>query len=96
MTEELYNTTPDCEIVNTRDVHADRETVFRAWTRYSKPLFQIAASFDEISKNITRLTFKMLFSNAEECNKLKGFAPEKNEENLDRLEEEIKRMTKHQ
>ena len=34
----------------------------------------------------------MLFSSAEECNKLKSFAPEKNEENLDRLEEELKRM----
>jgi hypothetical protein len=59
---------------------------------HSKPLFQIVAGFDEISKDSTRITFKMLFSSAEECNKLKSFAPEKNEENLDRLEEELKRM----
>ena len=109
MSVEIYNAPPDCEIVNTRDVPADRETVFRAWTdpehlknwwgpngftntfhefdlrpggkwsftmhgpdkghysnecefikiippefiawtRHSKPLFQIAARFDEISK----------------------------------------------
>ncbi len=151
MAEEIYDTTPDREIVNIRDVHADRDTVFRAWTdpehlqnwwgpngftntfhefdlrpggkwrfnmhgpdkghysnecefikiippkliawtRHSKPLFQIAAIFDEISPDITRVTFKMLFSSPEECNKLKSFAPEKNEENLDRLEEELNRM----
>lgn len=36
----------------------------------------------------------MLFDTAEECNKLKGFVPEKNEENLDRLEEELRLMMK--
>jgi uncharacterized protein YndB with AHSA1/START domain len=152
MPEEIYTTTPDCEIVNVRDVHADRNTVFRAWTdpeylikwwgpsgftntfhefdlrpggkwrftmhgpdkgnypnecefikiilpeqiawtRHSKPLFQILVNFDEISKDVTRITFKMLFSLAEECKKIRAFAPEKNEENLDRLEDELKRMT---
>jgi hypothetical protein len=32
----------------------------------------------------------MLFDSAEDCNKLKSFAPEKNEENRDRLEDELK------
>ena len=151
MSEEIYITAPDREIVNIREVHFNRELVFRAWTepehlknwwgpngftntfhefdlrpggkwtftmhgpdkghysneaeflkivppefiawtRHSKPLFQITVRFEEISKDITRVTFKMLFSSAGECSKLKSYAPEKNEENLDRLEEELRRM----
>ncbi|MDH7463329.1 hypothetical protein QEG73_18670 [Chitinophagaceae bacterium 26-R-25] len=35
---------------------------------------------------------KMLFDTKEECDKIRSFAPEKNEENFDRLEKEIESM----
>jgi uncharacterized protein YndB with AHSA1/START domain len=62
------------------------------WKRYSKPLFQILATFEEISKEQTKVVFKMLFSTAEECNKLKPFVVDKNEENFDKLEVELSKM----
>ena len=36
--------------------------------------------------------FKQIFDSAEECNKIKKFVVEKNEENFDRLEVELGRM----
>ncbi|MEN2399914.1 SRPBCC family protein [Flavobacterium sp. MC2016-06] len=63
-----------------------------AWKRYSKPLFQILATFEEISENQTKVVFKMLFSTIEECNKLKPFVVDKNEENFDKLEVELSKM----
>lgn len=63
-----------------------------AWKRYSKPLFQVVASFEEISTDKTKLVFKMLFNTADECRKVKAFAVDKNEENFDRLEIELGKM----
>ncbi|MEA5260436.1 SRPBCC family protein [Arcicella aquatica] len=63
-----------------------------AWKRHSKPLFQVVATFDEVSSNKTKVVFKMLFNSAEECNKLKPFVIDKNEENMDRLENELIKM----
>jgi uncharacterized protein YndB with AHSA1/START domain len=60
--------------------------VLIAWNRISKPLFQVVAEFEYITENSTRLIFKMLFATAEECNKLKPFVVDKNEENFDKLE----------
>jgi uncharacterized protein YndB with AHSA1/START domain len=65
---------------------------FISWRRFSKPVFQVAVIFEEISADSTRLIFKMIFSTPEECDKLKSFAPEKNEENFDRLEDELRKM----
>ncbi|MBN8702559.1 MAG: SRPBCC family protein [Bacteroidetes bacterium] len=64
-----------------------------AWKRYSKPLFQVVATFEEVSVAKTQLVFKMLFNTAEECRKVKIFAVEKNEENFDRLEVVLAKMT---
>jgi len=64
-----------------------------AWKRHSKPLFQVVATFDEVASNKTKVVFKMLFNSAEECNKLKPFVIDKNEENMDRLENELIKMT---
>jgi uncharacterized protein YndB with AHSA1/START domain len=61
-----------------------------SWKRHSKPLFRIVVSFQQLSQDSTRVIFRMLFDSAEDCNKLKTFAPEKNEENMDRLEDELK------
>ena len=63
-----------------------------AWKRYSKPLFQVVATFEEVSEDKTKLLFKMVFNTADECNKLKPFVIEKNEENFDKLQMELDKM----
>ncbi len=62
------------------------------WKRHSKPLFHVLATFEEVEAGKTKVVFKMLFTSAEECNKLKGFVVDKNEENFDRLEVELIKM----
>jgi uncharacterized protein YndB with AHSA1/START domain len=64
-----------------------------AWKRFSKPIFQVVVTFEEVAANRTKIIFKMIFNSAEECNKIKAFAPDKNEENFDRLENELIKMT---
>jgi hypothetical protein len=64
-----------------------------AWKRFSKPLFQVIATFEAIAADKTRIVFKQVFSSANECNKVKAFARDKNEENFDRLETELRKMT---
>jgi len=54
----------------------------------SPPEFQVTAAFDEEAGK-TRVTFQMLFETAAACEKVKGFAPEANEQNFDRLEAEL-------
>jgi uncharacterized protein YndB with AHSA1/START domain len=63
-----------------------------AWKRYSKPLFKVDAAFEEVTKDKTKIVFKMIFDTAEEANKLRPFVVDKNEENFDRLEDELKKM----
>ncbi len=65
-----------------------------AWKRFSKPLFQVVAIFEEISSSKTKLVFKMLFETTDECNKLRPHVIDKNEENFDRLEIELSKMIK--
>ncbi len=64
-----------------------------AWKRFSKPLFQVVATFEEVSADKTIIVFKQIFNSADECNKIKSFAGDKNEENFDRLENELIKMT---
>lgn len=63
-----------------------------AWKRYSKPLFNIIATFEEVSDSETKIVFRMVFETAEESNKLRPFVVDKNEENFDRLETELTKM----
>ncbi len=63
-----------------------------AWKRYSKPIFQVVAAFEEVSSDETKIIFRMLFNSADECRKVKKFAVGKNEENFDRLETELIKM----
>lgn len=63
-----------------------------AWKRHSKPIFQVVATFEEVASNKTKIVFKMLFNSEEECRKVKAFAVDKNEENFDRLENELAKM----
>ena len=71
----------DCTFV------AIREPELLVWDRQSKPLFQVEVVFEMISENETRVVFKQKFKTEEECNKLRKFVPEKNEENMDKLED---------
>ena len=64
-----------------------------AWKRFSKPLFQVVTTFEEVSSNQTKVVFKQIFDSATECNKVKAFVGDKNEENFDRLENELRKMT---
>jgi uncharacterized protein YndB with AHSA1/START domain len=59
------------------------------WERASKPLFNMEVAFEKLSNTKTKISFKMIFESAEECNKLKPFVIPKNEENFDRLEREL-------
>lgn len=63
-----------------------------AWQRISKPIFQVLATFEEAVAGKTKVVFKMIFTSADECNKLKKFVVDKNEENFDRLENELTKM----
>lgn len=63
------------------------------WDRQSKPIFQVEVRFDEVSVNETLVTFKQKFGTEAECAKLRKYVPEKNEENMDRLQAELERMT---
>ena len=65
-----------------------------AWKRHSQPLFQMLITLEELPDNKTNHVWKMLFDSAAECAKFRAFAPEKNEENLDRLEAELLKMAK--
>ena len=62
------------------------------WKRISQPLFNVVATFEEVAGNRTRVIFKQIFKTAKECNKVKPFVVEKNEENFDRLEIELTKM----
>lgn len=65
-----------------------------AWDRISKPLFRVVATFDEAGNDKTLLTFRMQFATKEECDKIRKFAPDKNEENFDKLEVVLYSMEK--
>ena len=69
-----------------------REPELLVWDRQSKPIFQVEVVFEEIAENETKVTFKQKFKTVEECSKLRKYVPEKNEENMDRLEDELKKM----
>ena len=71
---------------------AIREPELLVWDRQSKPIFQVQVTFDEISESETKVTFKQKFATAEECEKLRKHVPEKNEENMNRLERELEKM----
>ncbi|MEQ1799488.1 MAG: SRPBCC family protein [Lacibacter sp.] len=64
-----------------------------AWKRHSKPIFQVVAAFEEVVADKTKIIFRMLFTSADECSKVKKFAVDKNEENFDRLEVELTKMS---
>ena len=63
-----------------------------AWYRLTNPLFHMLLSFDTMPNNTTRFTFHMIFETAEACEAIRHYVIDKNEENFDRLEMELKKM----
>jgi uncharacterized protein YndB with AHSA1/START domain len=57
----------------------------------NNPKFQIVATFEQILEDHTKLTFRMIFDTPELCSQVKTYAVEKNEENFDRLETELRK-----
>lgn len=84
---EKGNYPNECEFIKIE------EPTLIAWKRHSKPLFQVLATFEKITVDSTKIVFKQLFETTKECNKLKPFVIDKNEENFDRLENELKVMS---
>jgi uncharacterized protein YndB with AHSA1/START domain len=83
---EKGNYPNECEFIKIEKPH------LIAWKRYSKPLFQVLVTFEDLPVNKTRIVFKMLFTSEEECRKIKAFAVDKNEENFDKLEKVLAEM----
>ncbi|MBV9988551.1 MAG: SRPBCC family protein [Chitinophagaceae bacterium] len=69
-----------------------REPELLVWDRQSQPIFQVETVFEELAEARTRVIFKMKFNSVGECNKIRPYAPEKNEENMDKLEAELLKM----
>jgi uncharacterized protein YndB with AHSA1/START domain len=57
----------------------------------SGPRFQVTATFAEQAGR-TEVTFRMPFETAAECDKVKAYAVQGNEQNFDRLEAELAKM----
>jgi hypothetical protein len=72
-------------------IHVDKPALL-AWQRHSKPIFKVVVVFEAITPQQTKVQFKMIFDTVEECNKLRPYVTDKNEENLDRLEVELRKM----
>ena len=80
---EAGNYANECEFIK-----IEKPTLI-AWKRHSQPLFQVLFTFESVAENKTKIVFKMLFDTAKECNKLKPYVVDKNEENFDKLEVEL-------
>lgn len=61
--------------------------------RFSRPIFQVVVIFEAVSADRTKIVFKMIFNTAAACKKVKVFAVDKNEEDFDKLEDELTKMT---
>lgn len=64
-----------------------------AWKRISQPLFNMVVEFEKIDSKSSKITFQMIFSSFEECDKIRRFATPSNEENFDRLEEVLQSIS---
>jgi uncharacterized protein YndB with AHSA1/START domain len=80
-------------------VNYKNESVFRevvkperiVFDHVSPPRFQVVATFSEEAEG-TRVIFRMIFENAEACDRVKAYAVDCNEQNFDRLATELARM----
>ena len=71
------------------EVVTPERIVFR---HVSGPQFQVTATFaEQVGK--TEITLQMLFETAAECDKVKVYAVEANNQNFDRLEAQLAKMS---
>lgn len=70
---------------------ADQELL--VWDHLSNPVFQITTRFEKVTSVSSKVTFTMAFHSQDVFNALINYVPEKNEENFDRLEAELQKMT---
>jgi uncharacterized protein YndB with AHSA1/START domain len=66
-----------------------KKLVFRHLTMH---FFRVVTTFED-NNGKTNLSFKMIFDTKEECEKVKVYAVDANEQNFDRLEVELDRMS---
>lgn len=59
------------------------------WTRVTPPFFDMEVQFEEVGIMRTKISFKMIFESVEACEKIRQLVEPKNEENFDRLEQEL-------
>jgi uncharacterized protein YndB with AHSA1/START domain len=64
-----------------------------AWDRISQPHFRVVTTFEEVPGGKTNLVFRMQFNSKEACDKIRPFATSKNEENFDKLELELQKLS---
>lgn len=53
-----------------------------SWKRFTKPLFHVVATFEQVSADQTKIVYRMIFNSEEECNKVRGFAADKTKKTL--------------
>ena len=72
-----------------KEIHRHERIVLQ----HLKPMhrFILTASFEDLG-NRTKLTFRQLFETIEECDRVRGFIVDANEQNLDRLEAVISKI----
>jgi uncharacterized protein YndB with AHSA1/START domain len=70
------------------EIVSPERLVFRHLTMH---FFRVVTTFED-NNGKTKLTFRMVFDSKEECDKVKVYAVEANEQNIDRLEEELVNM----
>lgn len=65
-----------------------------SWKRETQPYFDMEIAFETLDENKSKISFRMIFHTAAECEKMRPFVLPKNEENFDRLEREILNITR--
>lgn len=62
------------------------------WDHISGHRFRAVAGFEDVDSHSTAVAYRMRFDSIDEHRKMKDFITEKNEENFDKLEAEVKIM----
>lgn len=80
--------------------HYENASVFKtvqplalvSWTRLTQPFFDMEIGFEKLDEARTEISFRMIFPTEQECEKMRKFVEPNNEENFDRLDDEIRKM----
>jgi hypothetical protein len=63
-------------------VYKNREAKPACLESFSKPVFQVVATFEEVGTDKTKIVFRQIFNSANECRKVKAFAVKKTKKTL--------------